>query len=185
MSGVPPFEVAPESVFQVEDPEAKLVEYKAADRKNLAIYPELDQLAVISATPRHYFPMENGMSNISADAIRASEGSMHAAVTGHKASLGTGWEEVNRLAGRCMDTKAELSPQAETVWVDAQSRSLAERADAVSKLAGVFPPVVIAELALNATQDQIARWQAVGATDPLLKILEQVKAEGSVGAGAG
>ncbi len=182
----PPIEVVPESVFQFENPEAKLVEYKAADRKNLAIYPELDQLAVITATPRHYFPMENGMSNISADAIRASEGSMHAAVTGHKASLGTGWEEINRLAGQCLKDKAVLSPRAETVWVDAQSRSLAERADAASKLKDVIPAEAIAELALNATQDQIARWAAQGATNPLLAILQQVKSEGPpVGVGAG
>lgn len=181
----PPIDTTqPDSQFALENPEAKLAEFQAADRKNLAVYSELDQLAVITATPRHYFPMENGMSNLSAEAIMASEGSMHAAVTGHKATLGTGWEEVTRLAGSVLESRAVLSPRGETVWMDAQSRSLAERADAASKLKDVIPPIAIAELALNATQDQIARWSAQEATNPLLQILQQVK-EDPVGAGAG
>lgn len=166
---IPPFDLHPDSIFQLENPAAKLAEFQAADRRNLSVFAELDQLAVITKTPRHYFPLEQGMSNLSAEAIMASEGSMHAAVTGHKSTLGEGWEEVNRLCGMVLDV--EISPQAEMVWMDHQSRSLAERADAASKLKDILPPLAIAELVLNATQDQINRWNAQSATSPLLQLM--------------
>jgi hypothetical protein len=166
---LPPFDAQPDSVFQFENPEAKIAEFKAADRRNLSVFAELDQLAVITKTPRHYFPLEQGMSNLSADAIMASEGGMHAAVTGHKASIGEGWEEVCRLAGRILGV--ELSQQASMEWMKHESRSLAEQADAFVKLAGSngngLPWTAAAEVALNVTQDQLSRWQAQQAMNPL------------------
>lgn len=168
---IPPVEMRPDSFAQFENPDAKIFEYKAADRKNLSVFAELDQLAVITKTPRHYFPLEQGMSNLSAEAIMASEGAMHAGVTGHKSTLGEGWEEVLRLGGMILDDKAELSPRAELVWMDHQSRSLAERADAAVKLKDVLPAMAVAEVALNATQEQIGRWQSQAAMNPLMQIL--------------
>jgi hypothetical protein len=171
---VPPIEIRPDSVFQLENPDAKLLEFKAADRKNLSIFDELQQLAVISKTPRHYLPMEGGISNIATETVNAYEGAMHAAVTGHKASTGGGWEEVDRLCGEVLEQPVILSPRAEILWMDHESRSLAERADAASKLKDVIPAMAVAELALNATQEQIARWAAEGATNPLTEIVAQL-----------
>lgn len=168
---MPPFDAQPDSVFQIENPEGKLAEFKAADRRSLSVFAELDQLAVITKTPRHYFPMEGGMSNLSAEAIMASNGTMYAAVTGHKASLGEGWEEVLRIAGKLLSSRAVISPRAELTWLDHESRSLAERADAASKLKDVVPQMAVAELALGATQEQIARWSAQQATNPLLELM--------------
>lgn len=166
---IPPFDLHPDSIFQLENPAAKLAEFQAADRRNLSVFEELDHLAVITKTPRHYFPMPGGMANLSAEAITASEGAMHAAVTGHKSTLGEGWEEVMRLCGTVLST--DISPQAEMMWLDQESRSLAERADAASKLKDVLPPAAIAELALNVTQDQMDRWTAQSATNPLLALM--------------
>ncbi len=182
---VPPFEVQPDSAFQLENPNAKLAEFKAADRGNMSIYGELDQLGVITATPRHYFPLEGGIANINSDTVMAFSGAMHAAVTGHKASLGGGgWKEVARLCGLAFESPVTLSPRAQVQWKDQESRSLAERADAASKLKDVIPPIAVAELALNATQDDIARWAALGATNPLLQVLEQLKGGGQPVGGA-
>jgi hypothetical protein len=66
-----------------------------------------------------------------------------------------------------------LSPQAEIVWKDHESRSLAERADAATKLASIagMPFEVVAEKALNATQAEIARWTALGASDVFQQVL--------------
>jgi hypothetical protein len=36
---LPPFDAQPDSVFQFENPEAKIAEFKAADRRNLACSP--------------------------------------------------------------------------------------------------------------------------------------------------
>ena len=173
---LPPFDQRPDSVVQLENPEAKLVQLDAADRKNLSIFAETEQLAVITKTPRHYFPIEHGMSNLSPEGVNAWEGPMHAAVKGHKSTTGEGWEEVNRLAGKIINI--EITPQAEMVWMDHESRSLAERADAASKLKDVIPPMAVAELALNATAEQIARWGSQAALSPIFKLLEDAKADG-------
>jgi hypothetical protein len=168
---LPPFESRPDSVAQFESPEAKTFQFDAADRKNLSVFAELQQFALITKTPRHYFPTDGGLSNISADTIRADEGALSAKSTGHKASLGEGWEEISRLAAKLEGL--DLSPQAEIVWKDHESRSLAERADAATKLASIagMPFEVVAEKALNATQAEIARWTALGASDVFQQVL--------------
>lgn len=163
---VPPFEAKADSVAQFENPDAKVFQLDAADRGNLSIIPELAQLAAITKTPRHYFPIE-AMSNISAETVVANEGGLHAAVKGHKAGLGEGWEEVLRLGGSV--SGIEISPQAEVMWMDHESRSLGERADAFGKLAANLPWVAAAEIALNVSQEQIARWQGQGAVGELIR----------------
>lgn len=164
---IPPFDADADGVFQLENPEAKIAEFKAADRKNLSVYAELDQLAVITKSPRHYFPLEQGMTNISADAIRASEGGLHAKVNGkHKPFLGESWLDMFRISGKQLGSAIEVPATSQVQWADVESRSLAERADAFAKLTDL-PWAARAELALNATADQIARWQADRASDPL------------------
>lgn len=165
---LPPFDAHADSVFQLEDPNAKIVQYEAADRGNLAVYPELDQLAVITKTPRHYFPLANGMTNISADAIRASEGGLHAKTASHKSSLGESHEEVLRLSGIMRKEPVSIPSSAELQWKDSESRSLAERADAASKLKDILPPAALMEKVLNATPAEIARWDAQGGIGKLL-----------------
>lgn len=169
-----PFDVNADSLFQIENPEAKIAEYKAADRKNLAVYAELDQLATITRTPRHYFPLEGGMSNIAADTIRANEGSLHAKVNGdYKPSLGESHEELLRLCNR-VSGGPELSARAELLWRNSESRSLAEQADAATKLASIgLPWAVIAEKALDASADEIARWDTEAAGGIIGQLLRE------------
>jgi hypothetical protein len=168
-----PFEAMADSVVQFEKPEVKLDQFDAADRKNLSIFAELDQLAMVTKTPRHYFPLENGMSNLSADAIRASEGGLVAKVPSHKATLGEGAEELLRLSGLMLGKPVKLSPRAELLWKDHESRSLAERADAATKLKDVLPWQAIAEKVLNATADEITRWESQLASDALTQLLTE------------
>lgn len=172
----PPFDPHADGIFQLEDPQAKLAEFAAADRKLLSVYQELDQLASITKTPRHYFPLEGGMSNIAADTIRANEGGLTAKIRrSHKPALSEGWEEVLRIGGKMLDTPVELSPRAELQWDDHESRSLAERADAASKLKDLLPWQAVAEMALNAGSDQINRWAAERAGDPLTILAEAAR----------
>lgn len=162
-----PFDANADSVFQLENPDAKLAEFKAADRGNLSIFSELSQVAYITKTPAHYFPLQTGISNISADTIVALEGALHAKTTQHKGGLGEDWEEVLRLCGLMLPEPVALSPRAQLLWLPSESRSLAERADAAVKLASVLPWQTVAEYALNATQDDITRWEAMKASDAL------------------
>lgn len=161
---IPPFDSRPDSVFQLEDPDAKIVEFKAADRSNLSVFPYLSELAASTETPRHYLPMDGGISNVGEPAFRATEGGMHAKVNAsHKPSLGEGWEEVLRLGGMMLPNPVALSPRAGLTWADHESRSLGERADAYQKLVGGdsgLPWQAGAEIALNLSQDQISRFEA-------------------------
>lgn len=172
----PPFDATADTVFQLEDPAAKLQEFQAADRSNLSVLAELDQLATITKTPRHHFPLSSGMSNLSADAIRASEGGMNAKVVEHKGSLGEAWEETLRVGGLALPDPVYLSPRAELLWQDHEARSMAERADAAVKLRDILPRQVLWERYLNATQEDTARWEALMVNDVLRDLLAQATA---------
>ncbi len=168
-NNLPPFESRPDSVVQFENPEAKLVEFKAADRSNLSVFSELTELAAATSTPRHYLPMDGGISNVSEPTIRAFEGGMHATVNAsHKPSLGEGWEELLRLGGMMLKAPVALSPRAELSWADHESRSLGERADAALKLSQAgLPWQGVAEMALNLSQDEISRYEAMQSSGAL------------------
>jgi hypothetical protein len=167
----PPFDSAANQVFQLESPDAKLLEYKAADRGLLSVLEELGQLAMITKTPRHYFPTSGGFSNLSADAIRADEGGLNAKVVAHKGSLSEGHEETLRVCGRALDVPVDLSPRAALLWQDHEARSMAERADAAVKVKDLLPLSVIWERYLNATSEDVTRWEGMAMGDMLTKML--------------
>lgn len=180
---IAPFDAHASGIAQLENPDAKTFEYKAAERKNLSIFPELDQLSTITKTPRHYFPMENGMTNLAADAIRASEGSLHAKVTNYKATAGEGWEEVLRLCGVMSDEQVLLSPRAALDWQNHESRSVAESADAATKVASIgLPWQLIAERYLNFTQEDITNAEALMASSTFGKLVKEAEAPTPVSA---
>jgi Phage portal protein, SPP1 Gp6-like len=168
---IPLFDPQAGGLFQLENANAAISEYKAADRGNLNIYAELDQLAAVTHTPRHYLPLAQGMTNLSADAIRASEGSLIAKIPTHKSSLGSGWEGVLRLGGLMSEDEIVLPETAELQWSDHETRSLAERADAAVKLKDALPQSVIAQYALNLSAEQLNRMQAERAGDVLSTLL--------------
>lgn len=173
---IAPFDAHASGIAQLEKPDAKTFEFKAADRGNLSIFDELDQLSTTTKTPRHYFPLDSGMSNLSADAIRASEGGLHAKVTNHKAFAGEGWEDVLRLCGLMSDEEVELSPRAELKWKDHESRSMAERADAATKVSSIgLPWQVVAERYLNFTQEEIAKADTLMASSTLGQLVKEAE----------
>lgn len=169
---MPPFRVMGDQVAQFEKPETKLESFPAADLSNLSVEEHVKHLAAITKTPAHYLLAE--MVNLSADAIRASEAALASKVTNHKASLGEGWEEVMRLVGLTSDREVQLSPRAEVLWADHESRSMAERADAAVKLKEILPWQALAERVLGATQNEIGRWEAQRAGDALSALMGDI-----------
>lgn len=172
-----PFDAYVGGAVQFEDPQVKLAQYDAADRNQLSIYDELAQLASATSTPRHYFPVQGAIANVSAETIRAFEGPLHAAVNGsHKPSLGEGWEDVLRLGGMMLPEKVLLSRRASLEWADHESRSLAERADAFSKLsASGLPWQASAEIALKLGQDAIRKYESEMAGSALATLIAAAK----------
>jgi hypothetical protein len=176
---IPPFDPYADGIAQLEKPEAKIFEYKPADRSNLSVMEELDQLSSITKTPRHYFPLEKGMSNLSAEAIMATEGALHAKVTSYKKSVGSAWLEVSRLLGMMSDEGVLLSPRAEFHWMNHESRSLAEAADAATKWASIGIPIpVIADKCLNFSAEEVTKLEAQMLNDPFAKLVAGAAKEG-------
>lgn len=168
---IAPFKIGSDQVVQLENPDTKLDSWPAADRTNLSIYAELEQLSALTKTPSTYFPHSGSISNLSADAIRGLEVGLVSKIPKHKVTLGEGWEELLRVGGMMLDNPVELSPRAELQWSDHESRSLAERADAASKLVNILPEQALAEYVLNLTAEQLARIQAQRANDAISQVI--------------
>lgn len=166
---IAPFKLAADLIAQLENPNAKVTELREADLKGFgdAIDHDVETLAGITQTPSYYL-RSVPIQNVSADAIRASDAPLNARVDDHKPHLAEGWEEVLRTAGRFQTSSYagfDLSQSAGVVWASKELRSLSERADAATKLASIpnLPWQAVAEIALDATQEQISRWEAMGA----------------------
>lgn len=180
---VAPFDVDADKLAQLENPNVKTFEYAAADRKNLSVLSELDQLASITKTPSFYFPTDQGLVNLAADTIRASEGARDAKIINYKATTGEGKEEILRLCGLMSDEEVELSPSAELKWKDHESAGMAERADAATKVSSVGVPLaMVAEKYLNFTQDEIAEMEAKATQGAFQKLLEEARSNQQSGA---
>lgn len=178
-----PFDSRPDSVVQFSNPDARVFQLEAADRANLSIFGELAQFAYVTKTPAHYFPMDRGMSNISAETITALEGGLHAKVRGiHQPFLGEGWEEVLRVGGRMLTPAVDVPPSTEVWWLNLEARSIAERADAAVKLAGrnglALPTLFVAEEYLGFSQERLRRLEAAGMTDAITRLLQGLNSSG-------
>lgn len=173
-----PFDAAINRLVQIENPDGKLVQLAEADLSNFIKFAEahIRHLAAITTTPAHY--LLGDLVNISADAIRAAEAGLVSTVKGgHFLTLGESWEEVVRLAFMVLGNKDGADPSLETQWRDPESRSLAERADAATKLKDILPWQAIAERVLQATPQDIDRWAALRSSDTMLGLLNGAVAD--------
>lgn len=169
---IKPFDSIASSIVQIENPEGKLVQLPEANINNYSPEMDIKHLAALTKTPAHYLLGE--MVNLSADAIRAAEAALIAKCRRHMRHLGESWEDVIRLALRVKDPDDERGrdQQAQIIWKDPESRSLAERADAAVKLAAIHMPwQVIGSMVLGMTPQEIARADADRGSDVLANIL--------------
>lgn len=167
-----PFDIVADSLVQIENPDGKLMQLPEANLENYGttIDRYVEQLAALTKTPAHY--LLGKLVNVSADAIRAAEAGLVSKVRRHHRSLGESWEDVARLLltadGQSIPDSAV---SAEVVWKDPESRSMAERADAASKLSPILPWQAIAGKVLGASPQEIAEWEAAKASDGLTAAL--------------
>lgn len=169
---IAPFELAADIVAQFENPNVKIQEIASADLKAFgeAIDHDVEALAGITATPTYYM-RAMPIQNVSADAIRASDSPLNSRVDDHKPSVAEGWEDMLRVVGLMLPQSVELPNDAQVAWVNRESRSLAERADAAVKLKDIFPWQAILEIVFDLTQDDISRYETMRASDALTATL--------------
>lgn len=145
----------------------------------------LRHLATVSQTPVHELTAQ--LVNLSAEALAAAEASHRRAVGENQTCIGESHEQALRLASSYMGI--EPDPAASVRWRDTESRSLAQVADALGKLAAQLgiPPAELWERIPGVTDDELDRWRAAAergdALGNLTAMLERQAAPEPVGSG--
>jgi hypothetical protein len=150
--------------------EAKVQEFSAADLANFrnAMDGLIGDLAAQARIPIYYF-RPAAISNISADALIGLDAGLVSKTNDKKDPFGEGHEETIRLAFKSIgdEEKAE-AVDAETVWADTESRSEAQLADSLTKLAAIGVPEEVLWERYGFTPQEIDRMKAMKETEALL-----------------
>ncbi len=117
---------------------------------------DIRDLAAVSQTPPHH--LLGQMANLSAEALAAAEASLNRKVEERKHGFGESHEQSLRLASQLLPG-SEVDLAAQVRWKDMESRSLAQVADALGKLATMLgvPPEMLWEKIPGWTQQDIDR----------------------------
>lgn len=151
-----------------ENPDGKFGMLPGAD---LAGYREavsilLGQIMAVSALPSHYMGIMSS-SPASADALRASEAALTARAEARAAQFGRSWEAVANLTA-AVASGGPVGASAAVQWADPATRSIAQQADAVTKLysSGLLP-ASYALKRLGYSEDEITEIRAARRAEAL------------------
>lgn len=161
----PPFR-ADDRLWVAEEEAAKFGEFAESDLSNYgtAIGGIVQHVAAITGLPWHYVESNNGQYP-SGDALKAAEASLVAKVRDRQAWFGEAWEEVLRLAFAVVDDPRAGQAAAETIWRDPESRTEAQRADALVKLQTIGVPNAQLQEDWGYTPQQIERFRVLRRQD--------------------
>jgi hypothetical protein len=172
-----PFKAAVDRLWMSENPDAKFGEFSEATLANYigAAEADIQHLAAISRTPAHYLlphgPMPSG------EALKAAETGLVAKVKRRQRFFGESWEEMLRLALLMQEDPRASDVSCETLWADPESRSDAQVADALVKLAQIgVPAEMLWELSGFFSPQQIGRMLSQRADEALLFGQQQLSA---------
>lgn len=119
-----------------DDPDTKFGSLPASPLDGFIAAHDADvrALAAVSQTPAH--ELVGQLANLSAEALAAAEASLTRKVEARKHTLGESHEQTLRLAAWIVgDTEGANDMASQVSWKDMESRSLAQAADALGKLA--------------------------------------------------
>ena len=120
-----------------------------------------------SCLPAHYCGVMTDQP-ASADSLRASEASLTARAEARQQQFGRSWEYVARLIVAVRDGVDPLNVDVRVKWSDASTRSVAQEADAVTKLfAARLLPASYALQLLGYPDDEIAEIRVARRTEAL------------------
>ncbi|MFI8084372.1 phage portal protein [Kitasatospora sp. NPDC086009] len=166
---IQPFTLDIKSLWTTDNPDVKFGEFAATDLVPYvkAVESAVQDLAAISRTPPHY--LLGQVVNVSGDALKAAETGLVSKVRDRQRNYGESWEQVMRLAFLALGDDARARTyDAETLWRDPESRSLAELADAAVKLDAAGVPWRARMERLGYTPQEIDRMEVDRAQDALL-----------------
>ncbi|MCK9921611.1 phage portal protein [Frankia sp. AgPm24] len=146
-----------------DDPEVKVGEFGETTLAGYLASREatIRHLATVSQTPAH--ELLGQLVNLSAEALAAAEASHRRALSETQTVAGEGWEQALQLGGSMIGV--DVPDDAEVRWRDTESRSLAQVADALGKIAQMLgvPPAELWEMLPGVSQQQVERWRAAAA----------------------
>ncbi len=159
---LPPPNVSVARILTSDSPDTKFGEFGASDLGGYIESREasLRHAAIISQVPPHH--LLGQMANLSAEALAAAEAGQMRKIAERQALFGESWEQVLRLASILTgDVEAANDTTAQVIWRDPESRSLAQYADALGKIAAQLqvPPQVLWEKLPGVTQTDVERWK--------------------------
>lgn len=153
-----------EDLLVAEDPDTR---FGTLDETPLSGFIEAHDadvraLAALSQSPAH--ELIGNMANLNAEALAAAEASLTRRVTRVQHPLGESWEQTLRLGARIMnDDDAARQIDAQVMWRDMESRSMAQAADALGKMATMLgvPVELLWEKLPGFTQTDVERAKAL------------------------
>jgi hypothetical protein len=190
------FELVAGRMWGVSDKDVKFGQFAEADLSNFHNTAKLlmQVAGQLVALPPNYLAF-SGDNPASADALKAAETQLVKRAERKQSTLGTRWERVQRLVLLTQGkADSENARQIETLWRDAATPTLAQKADAISKLVttkdGSGRSIIGVEQAredLGYTSEQRRRMAAADQADSNSALLAAVQAasESERAAGAG
>lgn len=153
-------------LWAVPNDQAAFGDFAQADLSGILKAAEADvrDLAAIARTPAHYLLAQ--MVNISADALLAAEIGLVAKALERQRQFGESWEQVMRLAA--IAAGEQPADDAEVIWKDPQTRTIAELYDAASKAQASGVPWRSRMELLGKTPQEIDRMETERTSDALL-----------------
>jgi hypothetical protein len=161
---VEPFDIAVNRLMVSEDPDSHFGEFGQTDIKSWLDAREaaLRAMAIKSQTPPGY--MLGEMANLSAEALAATEAPAQRRAGGYRTLFGESYEQAFRLDARQSGDEAGWADTAaQVVWRDTESRSLAQVADALGKLAAQLgiPARGLWEKIPGVTDQDLSAWESL------------------------
>ena len=172
-----PWSAAINRLWSASSSEVKFGEFSEHSLTNYleAVDADIQHLAAITKTPPHY--LLGKMANLSGDALKAAETGLISKVRRHQRFFGEAHEEVARLMIRAnddTDVRAD-DTSCEVIWRDTESRSEAERVDALVKLQTIgVPNRALWERIPGVTQTEIDRWAKDATTQAVMQGLATI-----------
>jgi len=164
---VKPWDTAANRLLVNEDPNGKFGAFPGDPLTGYlaSVQQDIESLASITQTPAYYFPTAK-LVNLSADAIKAAEAGLVCKIGDRAEFIGETWTDVMRLALGLVGDPGATMQDAEVIWKDFETRSQAQLADALTKLATIGIPQEALWALFGATPQQIADWKAMRAAEP-------------------
>jgi hypothetical protein len=164
---VKPWDIGANRLLTNEDPAGRFGSFPGDSLGGYlnAVQQDVEALASITQTPAYYFPTAR-LVNLSADAIKAAEAGLVCKVSDRSEFIGETWTDVMRFALGLVGDPGATMVDAEVIWKDFETRSQAQLADALTKLATIGIPQEALWALFGATPQQIEDWKALKAAEP-------------------